>query len=110
MKIRAVEPGADTKMLLAGAQFADAFSVAVGDSTIDARRAAEKMVLRQPRWVEMLMALRNHVVAPFGLKTPVRSGSPRGGVIGIFTVVSESPERLVAGFNDSHLDFAWWLM
>ena len=105
MRIRAVEPAADTRMLLAGAQFADAFSVAIGDSTIDARRAAEIMILRQPRWVEMLMALRNRVVAPFGLKRPVRSGSPRIGVIGIFPVLSKTPERLVAGLDDSHLNF-----
>ena len=26
-------------------------------------------------------------------------------IIGIFPVVSETPERLVAGFNDKHLDF-----
>ena len=26
-------------------------------------------------------------------------------MIGIFPVVSETPERLVAGFNDHHLDF-----
>ena len=26
-------------------------------------------------------------------------------MIGIFPVVSETPERLVAGFNDKHLDF-----
>ena len=28
-----------------------------------------------------------------------------GGMIGIFPVISETPERVVAGFNDSHLDF-----
>ena len=26
-------------------------------------------------------------------------------MIGIFPIVSEQPERLVAGFNDKHLDF-----
>ncbi len=26
-------------------------------------------------------------------------------MIGIFPVLSETPDRLVAGFNDSHLDF-----
>ena len=26
-------------------------------------------------------------------------------MIGIFPVISETPDRLVAGFNDSHLDF-----
>ena len=26
-------------------------------------------------------------------------------IIGIFPVISQAPERLVAGFNDKHLDF-----
>ena len=26
-------------------------------------------------------------------------------MIGIFPVISQTPDRLVAGFNDSHLDF-----
>jgi len=26
-------------------------------------------------------------------------------MIGIFPVLSETPDRLIAGFNDSHLDF-----
>ena len=48
-----------------------------------------------------MMALRQILVAPFGLK-----GRPRrGDRIGIFPVVSESRQQLVAGFNDRHLDF-----
>ena len=45
------------------------------------------------------------LVAPLGLKTSGASpGMPRD-MIGIFPVVSETPDRLIAGFNDSHLDF-----
>jgi hypothetical protein len=43
-------------------------------------------------------------VAPFGLKTSGGERAPRE-IIGTFPVVSETPERLVAGFNDRHLDF-----
>jgi hypothetical protein len=49
--------------------------------------------------------LRNLVVAPFGLKTSGRGEPASGGMVGIFPVVSETPQRLVAGFNDHHLDF-----
>jgi hypothetical protein len=105
MKVQAVEPGMDTWPLLAGAQFADAFRVTIGDGALDARAAAEQMMTRGPRWVERLIALRNCLVAPFGLRTPVPTGNATTDTIGIFPVVSETPARLVAGFNDKHLDF-----
>jgi len=60
---------------------------------------------RQPRWAEALLSLRNMLVAPLGLKTSGASpGAPRD-MIGIFPVVSQTPDRLIAGFNDHHLDF-----
>jgi Protein of unknown function (DUF2867) len=49
--------------------------------------------------------LRNIMVAPFGLKTSGAAERVPHDIIGIFPVVSETPERLVAGFNDKHLDF-----
>ena len=105
MTVRETKPAAETYALLAGAQFADAFCIELADSDLNARCAAERMMARQPRWAEALLSLRNLLVAPFGLKTSGASpGVPRD-MIGIFPVVSETPERLVAGFNDSHLDF-----
>ena len=94
---------------LAGAQFIDAFRVERDGGALDAREAAHRMFSRSPRWIEALLRLRNLIVAPLGLKTSGASepGTLGGtlGMIGIFPVVSETPERLVAGFNDSHLDF-----
>jgi hypothetical protein len=105
MKVRSIEPGVDTHALLAGAQFADAYSVAVDDAALDARHAAERMLGRSPRWIAALLALRNYLVVPFGLKTPTRDKPAAADSIGVFPVVSETPGRLVAGFNDKHLDF-----
>ncbi len=105
MKVRAVEPDIDTVALLTGAQFSDAFSVTVDGTAFHARRAAERMLGRSPRWIEALMGLRNFLVAPFGLKTPHPNGKISADTIGIFPVLSDTPNRLVAGFNDSHLDF-----
>jgi hypothetical protein len=104
MNVRAVDPNADIAPLLAGAQFSDAFSIAVDGATLDARHAAEKMLRRSPRWIEALMALRDHLVKPFGLKTSAATET-FANTIGIFPVLSETPARLVAGFDDSHLDF-----
>jgi hypothetical protein len=105
MTVREVTPAVDADALLAGAQFADAYCIEIGDRTLDARRAAERMMARQPRWAEALLSLRNLLVAPLGLKTSGATPATPRDMIGIFPVVSETPERLIAGFNDRHLDF-----
>ena len=46
---------------------------------LDARQAAERMIGRAPRWIEALVALRNILVAPFGLKTSGASASHAAG-------------------------------
>jgi hypothetical protein len=104
MTVREVTPAVDTDALLAGAQFADAFCIEISDRDLDAHRAAERMMARQPRWAEALLSLRNLLVAPLRLKTSGSADAPRD-MIGIFPVVSETPDRLIAGFNDRHLDF-----
>jgi hypothetical protein len=105
MQVQTIKPDATTGQLLAGAQFSDAFSVVVDGTALDARHAAEKMLGHSPRWIERLLALRNLLVSPFGLKKPVRTGSGAVDTIGIFPVMSETPRRLIAGLNDKHLDF-----
>lgn len=105
MKVREIKPNVEPDALLAGAQFMDAFALEIDGPAIDARQAAERMMGRSPRWVETLLILRNILVAPFGLKTSGADTAARSDLIGIFPVISETPGRLVAGFNDSHLDF-----
>ena len=105
MKVHEVAPNVDTAVWLAGAQFADAFRIEVDGLPLDAQMAAQRMMGRSPRWVESLLSLRNALVAPFGLKTSGAGEAAAGGAIGIFPVLSETPERLVAGFDDHHLDF-----
>ena len=105
MKVHEIAPDVDPGPLLAGAQFIDAYRVAVGGHALDARTAAEKMFGALAALDRDAAPLRNLVVAPFGLKTSGRGEPATGGMVGIFPVVSETPERLVAGFNDHHLDF-----
>lgn len=97
----AIEKGA----FLAGAQFADAFSVTTDATALTARQAAERMLGRSPWWVEALMKLRDAIVAPLGLKTATSARHDEIEKVGFFPLLSETPERIVAGFNDSHLDF-----
>jgi hypothetical protein len=105
MKVAEVAPQIDPAALLAGAQFMDAYQLDVDGHSLDARQAAMRMMARAPRWVDALLVLRNIMVAPFGLKTSGEDRRAPRDIIGIFPVVSETPERLVAGFNDRHLDF-----
>jgi len=103
--VREVTPNVDAGAVLAGAQFIDAFCVEVGAATVNAREACTRMVLHGPRWIDALTRLRNILVAPLGLKTSGEGAPAPHGIIGLFPVLSETPERLVAGFDDYHLDF-----
>jgi Protein of unknown function (DUF2867) len=103
VEVRSVAPSDETRQVLAGAQFADAFSLTVEEARLDARTATERMVGHSPQWVSTLLALRNLLVAPFGLKTRAPDGPHE--TIGLFPVVSQTAGRLVAGFDDKHLDF-----
>ena len=105
MTVVEIAPDVDRAALLAGAQFADAYGIAVDGGALDARLAAERMITRQPAWAEALLSLRNILVRPFGLKTSGAGATPARPMIGIFPIESETPDRLVAGFNDRHLDF-----
>jgi hypothetical protein len=53
----------------------------------------------------VLLALRNYLVTPFGLKTSAANEARASDIIGILPIISQSPDRLVAGFDDHHLDF-----
>ena len=104
-KVHEVAPEIDTGQLLSGAQFIDAFRIDLGSTNIDARYAAERMMGDQPRWIKTLLSLRNLLVVPFGLKTSGKSENPPRETIGLFPILTQTPDRLVAGFNDKHLDF-----
>ncbi|MGC2857677.1 DUF2867 domain-containing protein [Novispirillum sp. DQ9] len=64
-----------------------------------------------PRWLDALMALRNALVRPLGLKTgPVGPEALKppfavGGAIGLFRIVALTEREVVLGEDDRHLDF-----
>jgi hypothetical protein len=90
--------------VLTGAQFGDSFAIVVA-SALTAREAAEKMFNRRRGWMSALLKMRDAAVKPFGLQTTDAKPPPGARMIGIFPVISETPARLVAGFDDKHLDF-----
>jgi hypothetical protein len=91
--------------LLSGASFTDRFAVVVSGQSLDAVTAAERAFRDRPAWINRLMALRNLIVRPFGLKTRAADLSPQQKRMGMFPVYSQSASRVVLGLDDRHLDF-----
>ena len=100
-----VDVKAEVRDLLPEADFADAFSLTVDDPSVDAITAAHRAMARPPGWVSALMRLRDAIVRPLGLRTGDDASLVRMDRIGVFPVLSKTPERVVLGLNDKHLDF-----
>ena len=85
-------------------EWADAYRVTSGRRFASARAAGEAAFADFPAWVHGLMALRNVIVAPLGLKTG-RSAEPPMQRVGFFPLILQTNDQLVVGMNDRHLDF-----
>ncbi len=91
-----VHPTIDTKSLLAGAQFADAFSITTETTDLTARDAATRMLNHSPPWVDALMRLRDpDRCALRAERRTLRVANV--DKVGFFPVLSETPQRLIAG-------------
>ena len=88
-------PSSDAERLLPGYQFADAYKVPA-IHRVDAIEATRMAFAQGPRWVRGLMGMRNRLGLLVGLKPAPASGFP---------VVRQSPDQVVLGFDDKHLDF-----
>ncbi len=110
MRVHEVDPNVDSGALLAGAQFVDAYSIAIDGAALDARQAAERMLARAPRWIEVLLALRNLLVAPLGLKRRHRTSPAPGISSGYFRSCAKRPIALLQALTTSTWIFASWLM
>ncbi|AFL54086.1 hypothetical protein ABIE78_006284 [Sinorhizobium fredii] len=88
---------------LPGADWADCYELLFLGERMTAHEAARRALGSAPRWIRSLLALRNRVVAPLGLK----AGAPSGDVslVGAFPILSGSDREMVLGLDDRHLDF-----
>ncbi len=89
---------------MSGADWADCYRVVGQMSFQTAHQAAIAIVSAFPKWTDPALMLRQLVVMPFGLKGSEDKREKIGNV-GVFPIVSEEPERVVAGFDDKHLNF-----
>lgn len=95
----------DLSGILPGAQFADAYALSVYGTPLTALEATQLAFGSAPGWINRLLQLRNVLVSPFGLKAGEKTGKPFIEKAGIFPVLSKTPDRVILGLNDKHLDF-----
>ncbi len=97
--------------------YVDSFESVLVDknNSINPQKVARAFFTSSPKWVDVLLSLRNKIVSPFGLKTS-RSGNNRqtrlagfkceqGEQVGLFTVFNTTPKEVVIGADDKHLNF-----
>lgn len=94
---------------LARIDFADGYSVQAERTYVDAEQAARAVFADPPRMVKRLMALRNGIVAPFGLKASIDFRDRGLGKIDAFPIISNAAAEIVVGGDDKHLDFRIWI-
>lgn len=78
--------------------FLDCYTVA---AAMPVREAAD-IITDFPGWARFLLLIRRILTAPFGLDNDGPDARDR---VGIFPVETETPEELIAGFDDKHLNF-----
>jgi hypothetical protein len=113
-----VPPGSRIAARLPGADFHDAWVVVPPADTAPPGTPVLDLVLavlrQTPGWIDTCMVLRNRAVRPLGLKDLGRlSDLPAGKTaadyqpgerVGIFTLIEHSPDEVLLGDSDHHLD------
>lgn len=99
---------------LAGADFCDAWAIDAADPTLSALGQFLKSLQATPRWVNACMTLRNRAVQLVGLKdlgelSTIDPAKPDtdyrpGDRVGIFTLFENTPDEVLLGDRDKHLD------
>lgn len=100
--------------LAVGASFIDCRQVLADDPERSAMRHLLGLMSRTPAWIDRMMALRNRVVQLVGLKDLGRltridlaradEDYQPGQRVGIFTLVSQTPDEVLVVDRDKHLD------
>ncbi|CAI8940378.1 DUF2867 domain-containing protein [Pseudomonas sp. RC2C2] len=110
----AVPGSAQIHVQLAGADFVDAHRAPVINAERSALGHFLLLMSSMPRWIDNLMVLRNRAVQLFGLKDLGRlsridlqrdeASYQVNERVGIFTLISNSPDEVLLVDRDKHLD------
>ncbi|NJS37322.1 MAG: DUF2867 domain-containing protein [Brachymonas sp.] len=105
--------GSQIAARLPGAYFHDAWVIQAAEPKLDALEQFLRVARKTPAWIDRLMALRNRIVALFGLKNlgsiaqidPNKKATDyqAGDHVGIFTLFSSSANEVLLGDSDKHL-------
>ncbi len=94
--------------------FADAYEVQLSNLQLDASAAYWAVFGVEPVWVRWLMCLRGHIAVLLGLTHPFDTTKHSSNVVpvlrlgvrvGAFTVQTVSPNEVIVGDDDKHLNF-----
>jgi Protein of unknown function (DUF2867) len=109
----AAPQGSQIALRLPRAYFHDAWTISAAEPSLCALGQFLRVAQKTPAWIDRLMRLRNRVVGLFGLKNlggiaqidPSRPESEYqpGDLVGIFTLISNSPNEVLLGDSDKHL-------
>ncbi|TNC96820.1 MAG: hypothetical protein FD121_1061 [Gallionellaceae bacterium] len=110
----AVPAGSEINNRLAGASYYDCYAITVPNDGRSALGYFLTAISNTPSWVNSLMTLRNKTVLLFGLKDLGGMGDfdaakkdsdyLPGDRVGIFTLISNTPNEVLLGDSDKHLD------
>jgi hypothetical protein len=105
--------GSIVESRLPGAYFHDAWAIRAAEPGLSALEQFLRVARKTPAWIDRLMAIRNRIVALFGLKNlggiaqidPNKKASDyqAGDRVGIFTLISNAPNEVLLGDSDKHL-------
>lgn len=111
---RVMPSGSAIKGRLSGAYFYDCYVISIPGTTRTALGHFLIALASTPPWVTLLMASRNKIVRLFGVKDlggfgPLNRSKPAsayvpGDRVGVFTLISNSPDDALLGDCDKHLD------
>ena len=109
-----VPTGSEINKRLAGARYYDCYAITVPNDGRSALGYFLTAISNTPSWVNSLMTLRNKTVLLFGLKDLGGMGNfdskkpdtdyLPGDRVGIFTLISNTPNEVLLGDSDKHLD------
>jgi hypothetical protein len=91
----------------ARADLLDSYAVPLMTDNATMREVAERALASPPAWSTALMAIRDGIMGPLGVRTSrdLRQARSGTGRVDFFPVLAEGDDELVLGKDDSHLDF-----
>jgi len=96
---------------IATIDFQDAFKVKLVDLNISIENIYINVFAQSPKWINNLLALRNRIVAVFGINVDKETPEVTienlkvGSKTGIFFIYAIHKNEIIAGDNEKHLKF-----